>query len=261
MQSKFNDYKYDLEVKSGDSLDGFSQDGVISTGCLVFVYDAGTKTLATIYKDGLRTTLANPITRSQFATDGRIKFYGAATSYDLFVAHSEGHVARKMGVTPNTHVVRLDTDGVQKCIVFPMAFEAAGNEVDTGLDLPKNVLVHDVGMEVVTTDSTETVTIGLLSSETNGDADGFMVSTSVASQGYFGGYATTVGANETYISAARYGALMGRGSTGTDAANDFGQPGGAGHVVTGSNAVSISYQPSTSDTFAGYGYVFFRHLR
>ena len=258
--SKFNDNKYDIRVVAG-SADNRASDGDITTGCYVFVYDAGTKTLATIYSDGLRTSLANPITRSQYATDTRIKFYGAASSYDLFIAHSEGHVCRKAGVTPNTHSVVLDTDGLDKCVVFPMIYNSGGTETDTGLDLPKLCKVYDVAIEVVTTDATETVDLGLLSSETAGDADGFMAALSVASTGYFQGYATTVGSNETYISAARLGALMGKGSTGTDAANDFGQPGGPGHVVSGSNATSISYTPSTSDTFAGYGYVYFRHLR
>lgn len=258
--SKFNDNKYDIRV-TGSAPDGRSADGDITSGCYVFVYDAGTKTLATIYADGLRTSLANPITRSQYATDGRIKFYGAASSYDLFIAHSEGHVVRKTGVTPNTHSIVLETDGLDKCMVFPMVFNAGGTETDTGLDLPKLAKVYDVAMEVVTTDATETCAIGLLSSETAGDADGLMVATSVANSGYFQGYATSVGSNETYISAVRYGALMGVGSAGTDAANDFGQPGGPGHVVSGSNAVSISYTPSSSDTFAGYGYVYFRHLR
>jgi len=57
------------------------------------------------------------------------------------------------------------------------------------------------------------------------------------------------------------GALMGIGVTGTTTATDQGQPGGAGHIVTGANAVSLTYTPSSSDTAAGYIYVFFKHLR
>lgn len=257
----FNLFKYELKVVDEKSLDPQSLDGIISTGCLVFVYDAGTKTLSTLYSNETLTSKANPITRAQFATDAGIVFYSAASSHDLFVAHSDGSVSRIASVTPTMHTVKLNRDGVNKCVVFPMVFNSGGTETDTGIDLPKNVIVKDVQLEVVTTDATETVAIGLLSSETAGDADGLMVATSVANAGFFGLVATTVGSNETYISAARAGALMGLGSVGTDVANDFGQPGGSGHVVTGSNAVSITYTPSSSDTFAGYGYVHFKHLR
>lgn len=252
---------YLIDIRDQRSLDGHSADGAIIDGCLVFIYDAGTKTLSTIYSNDALSSKTNPISRSQFATDDRIDFWSTATSHDIFVAHSDGSVQRYAGVTPQVHSIMLNRDGLDKCIVFAMAANAGGAETDTGLDLPYFCKVVDVGLEVVTTDATETVAIGLLSSETAGDADGLMTATSVANAGYFHGFATTVGSNETYISAVRYGALMGLGSVGTDAANDFGQPGGAGHTVLGSNAVSISYTPSTSDTFAGYGYVFFRHLR
>lgn len=253
---------YQISLLNQRSLNGHSSDGAITSGALVFIYTAGTKTLATIYSDEkMATTKANPITRAQFATDGMIQFYAAAASVDVFVALSDGSVARYSSVTPTTHVLPINTDGVDKCLVFPMVFEASGTETDTGLDLPKMAKVYDVALEVITVDATETVSIGLLSSETAGDADGLMLATSVAVAGFFQLWATTDGATEDFISAARAGALIGIGSVGTDGANDFGQPGGPGHIVTGSNATSVSYQPSSSDTFAGYGYVFFRHLR
>jgi hypothetical protein len=262
MNSKFADQKYDISVYDPAlSRDGMSEDGLITSGCYVFVYTAGSKTLATIYSSPLRASLANPITRSQFATDDRIKFYGAASSYDLVIADDKGNIGTYPGVTPNVHSLALNRSSADKCLVFPMVFNAGGTETDTGLDLPLKALVTDVGVEVVTTDATETVAIGLLSSETAGDADGLLEAVSVANAGYLGGFVATVGSNETYISSAKFGALMGKGSAGTDAANDFGQPGGAGHFVTGSNATSITYTPSSSDTFAGYGFVYFKVVR
>lgn len=253
---------YQISLLDQKALDGHSSDGNITSGALVFVYDAGTKTLSTVYSDEkLANTKTTPISRATFATDGMITFYSTAGSHDLFIALDDGSVARYSGVTPTTHALKINKDGVQKCMVFPMVFNAGGTEVDTGLDLPKNVKVFDVALEVVTVDATETVSIGLLSTETAGDADGYMLATSVATAGFYQLYEITDGATEDYISAVRAGALIGIGSTGTNAANDFGQPGGSGHIVTGANATSISYQPSSSDTFAGYGYVFFRHLR
>lgn len=252
---------YQIDVKDQRALDGHSSDGAITSGVYVLIYDAGTKTLSTIYSNDLLTAKTNPISRAQFATDTRIDFWSTASSHDIFIAHSDGSVERYTGVTPTVHSVKLNRDGVDKCMVFPMVFNAGATETDTGLDLPKNAFVYNCLVEVVDVDATETVDVGLLSSETAGDADGLMVALSVANAGTFGLYATTVGSNETYISAARAGALLGKGSVGTDAANDFGQPGGPGHTVSGSNATSISYTPSSSDTFTGYGYVFFKHLR
>ena len=254
--------QYSIQVRDHRSFGTIDNvDGEITSGLLVFVYNAGTKTLSTIYSDDKATAKTNAISRAQFATDGKITFYSASTSHDLFIAHTDGSVTRVAGVTPNTHSVKLNRDGLEKCVVFPMVFNAGGTETDTGIDLPKNTKIFDVLLEVVDVDATETVTIGLLSSETNGDADGLMLSTSVAVAGFFQLYSITDGTNEDFIATPRAGALMGLGSAGTDVANDFGQAGGPGHIVTGSNAVSISYQPSSSDTFTGYGYVFFRHLR
>lgn len=253
---------YQISLVNQRSLDGHSSDGLITTGALVFIYDAGTKTLSTVYSDEkLTATKTTPISRATFATDGMITFYSTAATHDIFVALSDGSVARYSGVSPTTHVLPINTDGVDKCLVFPMVFNAGGTETDTGLDLPKMSKIYDVGLEVITVDATETVTIGLLSSETAGDADGLMLSTAVDTAGFFQLWATTDGATEDFVSATRAGALIGIGSVGTDGANDFGQPGGPGHIVRASNAVSVTYTPSSSDTFAGYGYVFFRHLR
>lgn len=255
------DRKYEMAVVDEQSLDGYSEEGRIISGVTAFVYTAGTKTLATLYADSNRTALANPITRSQFATDDKIKFWAAAESVDIVINDDKGNTGVYSGVTYNRHVLKLDRSGADKCLVFPMVFNSGGTETDTGLDLPKYALVTDVALEVVDTDATETVAFGILSSETGGDADGLLASTSVANAGYFGTVGITVGSNETYISAVRKGLLMGSGSVGTDVANDFGQPGGSGHFVASTNGTSISYTPSSSDTFTGYGYVFFKVLR
>lgn len=253
--------KYDIQVRDQKSLGAGANDGAVTSDVLVFVYDAGTKTLSTIYSDAVGTAKSNPISRSQFSTDKGIKFYSASASHDIYVNTASGETARSASVTPYQHTISVDKDGVDKCLVFPMVFNAGGTETDTGLDLPKLCKVYDAAIEVVTTDATETVAIGLLSSETSGDADGIMIATSVANAGYFQLWSQAVGSNETYVDAVRAGALMGVGKIGTDAANDCGLPAGPGHIVSGSNAVSISYSPSSSDTFAGYGYVYFRHLR
>lgn len=255
------DNNYNIRIVDGQAMDGMSNDGQITSDCLVFVYTAGTKTLATIYSDANRTSKSNPITRAQFATDTAVKFWGSASSYDIKVCHADGSIGHFPGVTPQTHTRKLDRSSNDKCIVFPMVFNAGGTETDTGLDLPLKAAVYDALVEVTTTDATETVHIGLLSTETNGDADGFLASVSVASSGFVAPIAYTTGSNETYLSLNSYGVLIASGSLGNDVATDVGSLAKKFHVVDGSNATSISYTPSSSDTFAGYGYVFFKHLR
>lgn len=255
----FHDEKYDIAVFDQTAVGSLGSE--ITTGVLAFVYSAGTKTLATLYSDDKRTSLSNPITRSQFASDDMLKFYVAASSVDIVLAHSDGSLGKWTSVAPSTHRLLLDRSGVDKCIIFP--FSANDNdEADTGLDLPLMSKVTDIIVETVTADSTETLDVGLLSTETSGDADGLIVSASVSTAALVGTTEVTDGTSEDYVSAARCGALMGLGSTGTDSANDFGQPGCVGHIVSGSNATSISYTGSSgSDTAAGYVYVFFKHLR
>jgi hypothetical protein len=252
--------KYDLKVVDGKSRDGISSDGAVATGCHVIVYDAGTKTKSTIYSDDALTAKTNDITRTQFATDGGISFFSTAESHDVLVAHSDGSNTVET-ITPTIHTIVLDRSSIEKCLIFPMVFNAGGTEVDTGLDLPLGALVHDVAVEVTTADATETVNIGLLSTETNGDVDGFAALVSVASTGYVPMLTVTAGGTEDFLASTGYGALLASFTAGANVAGDVGTYARKKHFVSGSNATSVVYQPSTSDTFAGYGYLYFTRLR
>lgn len=261
IQSNFGDQKYEMQVKDARSFNAGSDDGLIISGVYTFVYDAGTKTLATIYGTGARGSLANPITRAQFATDDCIKFWGAASSYDIFIADDKGNVAEHLGVTPNTHLLPLDRSGADKVMIFPIVSNTGGTEVDTGLDLPYKAHVYDLATEVTTLDATETLNVGILSSETGGDADGFLVGVDVGATGFIKPFVNTAGSAETYVSLSTFGVLMGPAVVGTNADQDDGMPRGWGHVVNGASGQSISYTPSSSDTLVGYVYVYFKQLR
>lgn len=247
--------KYDLTIKDPRTNEP------IATGVMVFVYDAGTKTLSTIYGNDNLLARTNPITRTVYDTIGKVEFWAAATSVDIFIADDRGNTAHVPGVTPTQHVLQLHRDGISKCFVAPFIFNAGGTEVDTGLDFPLNTVIQDFAVEVVTVDATETLNVGLLSSETNGDADGICVGASLASATFLRPWTITNSTTEDFVATTLKGDLLGVGAVGSSANNDFGQPGGWGHIVTGANARSLSYTPSTSDTGAGYIYVFFRHLR
>lgn len=246
---------YTLDVKDSRTLQP------ITTGIIAFVYSGGTKTLLTTYASNSGVSLTNPVDRSAYASRGKIDFWSSATSVDIYINDDLGNSLFVAGITPYDHVLLLDKSNVNKVFVAPFVFNAGGTETDTGLDFPYNSYIYDFAVEVVTTDATETLGIGLLSSETSGDADGIAALVPLDNAGFIKSYVITDGATEDYVSASYKGALMGIGSTGTNTANDFGQPGGSGHIVTPSNAKSLVYLPSSSDTAAGYIHVFFRQMR
>lgn len=251
----FGDVKYDLQV-----IDARNSEQITS-GVLVFVYNAGTKTLSTIYSSESRVAKTNPISRSQFGTDQKVSFWSAQTSVDIFIADDKGNVSFIPSVTPTDHTLKLDRAGVNKCMIAPFTFNN-NVETDTGLDFPLNSWIHSAMVETVDTDATETIDVGLLSSETAGDANGILAAVPISSAVFTKPWTVTDTTTEDYVTTPYWGALMGLGSAGTSAANDFGQPGGVGHVISGSNAKSLTYTCSAgSDTATGYIYVFFRHLR
>lgn len=260
--ASFSHNNYDLKVRDHKSLDGFSGVADVTDSVLVFVYDAGTKTLSTIYADDQGTAKANPITRAQFATDGGVKFRSPATSHDICLAHADGSNGQIASVTPVMHCLPLNRDGADKVIIVP--FGVSDNaEVDTGIDIPVHSHIHNLAVEVVAIDATEDLSIGLLSSETNGDADGLVATISVGTAGFVKPFVVTTGSSETYVSVAKFGALMGAVATGADDANaDTGVGHAWGHVVSGANAKSLTYTGSSgSDTAAGYIYVYLKRLR
>lgn len=258
---KYSDRQYSIKVFDQQAGKETSSDSVVESGVLAFVYTAGTKTLATIYKNSQRTALANPITRASFASSRGVNFYGTANSYDIYVAHSDGTVGYFPGVTYSQHSVSIDRAQAAKHLVIP--FGVSDNaEVDTGIDLPYGALVHDAFVNVVTIDADETINVGLLSSETAGDADAFLAAVSVATQGIPQNVAYTTGSNETYLSAVTFGAKLALFSLGNDVATDVGGMSRIRHSVTGANAKSVTYTGSAgSDTAAGYIHLLFNVVR
>jgi tetrahydromethanopterin S-methyltransferase subunit F len=259
----YKDKQFSLTVNDQRSFNISSDAGQVTTGVQVFVYTAGTKTLATIYSDRKRTTKANPISTAQFATDSGILFYGSAASYDLFVVHNDGSGVSALGVTPLQHRVQLDRSGTHKVVVVPWSAATSANaEVDTGVDLPKDSIVTDVRVQVVTAESSKTLNVGLLSTGTGGSATGFVNAVSTTTAGYPALATVTVGSNENYLSAFTYGTLLGSLKVGVDTAGRTGQTYLPGYVVTGSNTTRLTYTTSSgAASAAGYFYAFLRLVR
>jgi hypothetical protein len=115
------------------------------------------------------------------------------------------------------------------------------SEFDTTIDLPANMLVADTLVEVVTNVASGTIDIGLLSSESGGDADGFVDGQDCATAGIFRPGATlTTGSNEVYYSAAIRGALLRSLTAGSDLATDVGTYEEIVHLCDGT-AKSLTY--------------------
>lgn len=227
----------------------------------------------TVFGDDTSTSLTNPVTTSNFASasycKGRVQFRvdpGEAndTYVDLIVVDTAGgYTALIEDFTQYEHKIIIDERPNimhHGCIWFGAS---DNTETDTSVDIIADSLVHDVRVEVVTVDATETIDVGLLSTETAGDANGFRAAVSVATAGFVADTAViTNGSNIDYTAASTYGALLVTAITGSDAVATCGGKSYLGHVVTASNATSITYTGSAgSDTAAGYIHYFFTRMR
>ena len=153
----------------------------------------------------------------------------------------------------STPMIRTNAmDG--EIVSLPLLFLAGGTEVSTGYQLPLNSVIYPWEMFVIvdTVDATETVDIGILSTESSGDANGFISLLSVATAGLIKPAATlTQGTNAHYISATTWGVLfLAAACAGANVAEQNAVPIFTPFIAT-SAARTISYTPSTSDTFVG----------
>jgi hypothetical protein len=135
-------------------------------------------------------------------------------------------------------------------IAIKVPYTKKTSEFDTGIDLPLGVVVHDVLCYSVVADASGTIEIGLLSSESGGDADGFLDVEALAATGWIAhnmvdatGSNNTLGVLlvETDIKSADGTALY------------YSVPHVGGHKCDGT-AKSISYTTS-NHTQSGYFYV------
>lgn len=191
-------------------------------------------------KDGV--SLTNP----RALTAGGCEFYvpSTVTEVDLYIMAPDGQFVVKTGVKPGTlQDVRVDTANRNQLAIIPFAIgdTTAAAETDTGFNMPLYSAVLPTPMvRVLTVDATETIDVGLLSSETAGDANGFAATLDVATAGLV--KATVLQGSNTM------GALF----EVQDSAN-AGDLTHEAHVITGSNAVSVTYTLTAgTDTAEGF---------
>lgn len=222
---------------------------IATSGGFVTVCVAGSAKKQTIYADKTGTAKA-----SAFALNrGAIDFWVASTvaSVDITGMAPAGQWFYRQGVTPpGPQELRISRDRRHQVAFVPIhALDQTGDatETDTGFDFPLYTEVLPTpAVRVLAIDATETVEVGLKSSETAGDLDGFIDAVSVGTLGL------------VKATAANSGNTMGALFEVQDSAN-AGDITLEAHVITGSNATSITYTlttgSDTADCFAVLPYI------
>lgn len=181
------------------------------------------------------TGLAFSRGKLRFATDDTVD------TVDIYGFAPTGHFIAMRGVKPGAEAeIPIETLRYTQMAYIPFSFGdyTAATETDTGLDMPAgSVVLPGAHVRVTAADSGITLEAGLLSSESGGDADGFIDAVSLAS-------AVTVA--PTLTSTPTLGALLRTlGGTTPDVALPRPYP-----ITT---AVSLSITPSSGwDTGEGF---------
>ena len=212
-----------------------------SSGGVVYVAASGDAAKQAITdKDG--TALANP----RALTRGACEFYvvDTAVDVDLYIMAPGGQfIVQTDFVAGETPDLMVDTNRRNQVAVIPFAIgdTTAAAETDTGFDFPTaSAVLPNPMVRVTTADATETIDVGLLSSESGGDADGFINALDVASAVLV--KATLLASGDTM------GALL----SVLDSAN-AGDDAPEAHIVTGAAATSITYTLTAgTDTAEGF---------
>lgn len=210
---------------------------------------------------GGQATLAGAISAAATQTFGP---FGDTARFDIVVA--TGYLTYTMASsTPLTQVdetaltgttatatelnasADLSVNGaVIKTKVIAITSTPTGSEQDTGWDLPAKGVLLDVFIDVTTaeaTGGTKTIDVGLLSSESGGDADGFIAALSVSATGVKRGQA---GVTTGVLSSNTRGALLADYTAGTNA-DDRGLYREKPHLLTSVTARSVTYTAKSSD--------------
>ena len=229
-----------FDIQLYDALTGRA---IEDAGGTLYVAATGAYAKSTLVNpDNDFAALSNPITGSR----GKFRFAIANTglglpAVDVFGMAPGGQAFRalniKMGEVTD---IRIDTTNVvqQLIVPFSIADTTATTETDTGFDFPTGATILPwPSVDVRTADSTETIDVGLLSSEGGGDANGFIAALSVGTAGQI---------DTTFASTVTNGALLVETATGAAAVIP------ATYVI-GATAKSLTYTLTAgSDTAAGY---------
>jgi hypothetical protein len=223
------------EIQLQDSAKG---ETIAITGGSFIVTLPGDPAKVALFNADTFAALANPVV----PTRGKVRFATLATieTVDLYGFSPTGHFVVARGIRPGgTNEVMVDTaEQLQSAqIPFAAADYPANVETDTGLDFPVPALLLPFpAVRVTTAEGSRTIEVGLLSTETSGDADGLVDAISLATAGLVD--AATSGT-------PTLGALLVQNFGTTPAVNVR-----DAHAISGTNARSISITTSASTASA-----------
>jgi len=144
--------------------------------------------------------------------------------------------------------------------VMAVPFTCTGtSEVDTGYDLPDSAVVHDVWVKITTASTASgTISVGLFSSSSGGDADGFIASLGTSSTGIAIPRLTyTAATSGDIVTGNKRGALISAHATGTTDLGSWGYYAEHDFATDSVTAKSVTYTANSTSGTAGY--VFFAY--
>jgi hypothetical protein len=255
---------------------------------------AATLETLTYYDDQSMTSLANPVSATNFADDAicndMVAFRTDPTAtgdllVDLIVVDQVGgYTAFVEDFSINTHTIVIDErPNVEHHGVAFLVTTGSSSEIDTGIDFEDDSIIHKMMIEVGTAFSggagSAWVNVGILSSGTNGDADGFIYMEELATAGYhdpfrpgpgISSYAVSSGGERACLAPAAGGTLtagtfLGNFSIGTSDTALANSGEGIIHreqlMIHGSWENSLTYTFATSEAATGWGLVHFWFTR
>lgn len=158
---------------------------VASPGGAAIVCQPGTARKAALFNPDTGAAIANPISLTRgnlrFATENTIAtvdIYGFAPDGGFFVFRGA-----RPGGDPE---IPYSMDAVMHTAIIPVAAPdfTAATEGNTGLQFPAGaLLLPQAALRVTVLESSRTIEVGLLSSESGGDADGLLDGVSLAAVG------------------------------------------------------------------------------
>jgi len=186
MPSNQSLHKYELAVENeyGEN---------IATNVSYSVLDASTADEATVYSDRAETAKTIPVTTTVFGTDGgKIIFFSSSSSVDITAVTNDGGAVYKRGITPDDGrlIIKMDPGNRHVMMVpFNGADIADTVEEDLGFDVPIGADVSGADapwlfVDTAMSSATGSCNVGLLSSESGGDVDGFMALVSLSVAGH-----------------------------------------------------------------------------
>jgi len=149
----------------------------ITSGIKVYVFDANTQTLSTVYSDEFLTSKDNPISSSQFSTDEMVEFFSTAASHDVLVVNeAEGFSFKFEGVTPTKdHRLIMPKMDFSKRRWLKIPYGGSSYSGTTNVVAATRMILHNIFVEPTTATANAQIVVG-----TVGDTDVFASSVDVS---------------------------------------------------------------------------------